>query len=328
MTALVVGANGQLGFLVAQQLAASGVRVVGSVRARERATALAEAGIEIVVADLTTPQGMKPVLEGIDTVVLTANPAAPRAGDDPAAVYDGMARLVDDAVGASVRRFVLPSLSETGIDSSAPLFANRRRLETQLGGSGMTHWILRFPPFMECWLALVGSSLPLRGDDHATIGRPSPFLRLFRRATGSLVEDHGVMLVPGSPGHRNSFLSVADAARACVQCLSRDDLAGMTLEVGGPEPLSWTDIADIFAEVLDRRVRILSTPAPVYAAAATLLRPIAKVPAATMTLNRALAVSESVYPPGGGILAPDSLTSVRDFIAAKSALPRTLPVVP
>jgi uncharacterized protein YbjT (DUF2867 family) len=329
MTALVVGANGQLGFLVAEQLAARGEPVLGSVRTPARGAGLAEAGVEVVVTDLAAPDGLRWVLERVDTVVLTANPAVPRSGDDPAAVYAGMGRLVRDAAAAGVRRFVLPSVSETDIDASAPLFANRRYLETQLTAIGIPHSIIRFPPFMECWLALIGSSLPLRGEPRATIGRPSPFLRLFRRATGSLVEDHGLMLVPGSPANRNSFIIVtdADAARACVECAVGPARAATTLQVGGPQALTWKDIAGIFSEVLDRRVRIVSTPAAVYAAAATVLGPVAKVPAATMALNRALAVSETVYPPGGGILAPSTMMSVRDVLRAKSALTKDLPTV-
>ena len=56
----------------------------------------------------------------------------------------------------------------------------KRDLEKKLLRKASASWVLRLPPFMESWFALVGSSLPLRGEPNATIGRPSPFLRRFR----------------------------------------------------------------------------------------------------------------------------------------------------
>ncbi|HET6967641.1 MAG TPA: hypothetical protein VFI44_05160 [Ornithinibacter sp.] len=188
--------------------------------------------------------------------------------------------------------------------------------------------ILRFPPFMECWLALVGSSLPLRGEPNATIGRPSPFLRRFRRATGSMVEARGMMLVPGPTSHRQAFIAVPDVAAACVAAVSRADLGGRTIEVAGPEVLSWVDVAETFSRVLGRRVRAVSTPAGVFAVAAAVLRPVAPVPSRTMALNRFMGASETVWePPGGGLVDPSTMTTVEEFLGRKAALPAALPVV-
>ena len=65
-----------------------------------------------------------------------------------------------------------------------PTMRAKRHLEEQLSRGSAESWILRLPPFMEAWFALVGSSLPLRGEPNATLGRPSPFLRRFRALTG------------------------------------------------------------------------------------------------------------------------------------------------
>ena len=328
MNVLVVGANGQLGAACCRALVADGHTVRGSVRRPDRAAGLGLDGVELVQADLARDPDLDALLDGVEAIVLTANTAAPRAGDDLARFGQGVHDLLRAAGRAGVTRVVLPSLPVTQVDEHVPFAAERRRVEDAVLAAVPASVILRFPPFMECWLALAGSSLPLRGEPNATVGRPSPFLRRFRRATGSMVEARGVMLVPGPTSHRQAFIAVPDAAAACVAAVSRPDLAGRTIEVGGPEVLSWTDVAEIFSRVLGRRVRAVSTPARVFAVAAAALRPVAEVPSRTMALNRFLGTSESVWEPGGGgLLDPATMTSVAELLTRKAALPATLPAV-
>ncbi|QZY28854.1 SDR family oxidoreductase [Nocardioides coralli] len=327
MRVLVVGANGDVGSRTCAALLDRGVEVRGSVRELARGDGQAEQGVELVEADLTGSEGWMPALVGVDAVVLTANPVVPRRGDDPREVVAGTSRLIDDIQLAGVRRVVLASVPVGGVDDRVPFIRSRRRLEQRLFESGLETAILRFPPFMGAWLALVGSSIPLRGAMHNTIGRPSPFLQTFRRATGTLVEDRGVMLVPGSPSMRNAFIDEADVALSLAHAATADTAPDAPLEVGGPEVLTWRDVADTYAELLGRRVRILSTPAPVYAGLAALMRPAGVVPAHTMGLNRYLASTEAAYAPGGPGLDPSSMTTVRDYLLTKLAMSPELPEV-
>ena len=233
MNVLVVGANGQLGAACCRALVAEGHTVRGSVRsARARGAGLD--GVELVEADLARDPDLDALLAGIEAVVITANIAAPRAGDDLARFTEGEHRLIDAAGRLGVTRIVLPVGARSHVDAHVPIAAERRRLlEEHVPAAVPGSVILRFPPFMEVWLALVGSSLPLRGEPHATIGRPSPFLRTFRGATGSTVEKRGLMLVPGPTSYRQAFIAVADVAAACAAAAVRDeDLAGRTIEVG------------------------------------------------------------------------------------------------
>jgi len=121
---------------------------------------------------------------------------------------------------------------------------------------------------------------------------------------------------------------VADAAAACVNALGRDDLAGETVDVGGPQVLTWVDVARVFSDVLGRRVRAVSTPAAVFAVMASLLRPVAPVASRTLALNRFVGASETAWtPPGGGLVDPSAMTTVEQFLRTKAALPATLPKV-
>jgi uncharacterized protein YbjT (DUF2867 family) len=328
MRVLVVGANGQLGSRSCGTLLAAGHDVRGTVRSADRGAALAGAGIEVVEADLTTRERWTQALDGVEAVLLTANAVAPRSGDRPTEVDAGCRRLVDDAARAGVGRFVLVSVPETAVDDKVPTMRERRALERHVIESGMPYSILRFPPFMECWLALVGSSLPLRGEPNATIGRPSPFLRQFRRGTGTLVERHGVMLVSGPASHRHAFISVDDVATACASAVDAPEVLNRAVEVGGPEVLTWTGVAEVFGRVLGRKVRTVSTPGAVYAALSVVSAPVAKVPSATFGLNRYMASCQTPWAPGGGgLVDPATMVTVETFLAAKADLPEQLPSV-
>lgn len=326
MDVLVVGANGQLGAACCRRLVAAGHPVRGSVRSLDRAAGLD--GVELEVADLATDLDLDPLLSGVESLIITANTAAPRAGDDPARFIAGEHRLIDAAARAGVSRIVLPSVPATQVDAHVPIAADRRGLEEHVRSAVPGSVILRLPPFMEVWLALVGSSLPLRGEQHATIGRPSPFLRRFRAATGSTVEQRGLMLVPGPVTHRQAFIAVPDAAAACIAAVGRDDLAGRTIDVAGPQVLTWVEVAEVFSDVLGRRIRAVSTPAAVFAVMAAVLRPIAPVPSQTMALNRYMGSSETAWTDaGGGLVDGSSMTTVEQFLRTKAALPAALPVV-
>jgi uncharacterized protein YbjT (DUF2867 family) len=329
MRVLVVGANGQLGARCCERLLSSGHEVRAVVRTLERGRRLASMGAEVVLGDLARGDGLREHLAGVQAVVVTANPVVPRAGDDAHAVEAGLLRLVDAAATSGARRVVLVSLPDLEPSQAPPMVVARRRLEQHVLERVPESVIPRFPPFMEVWIALVGSSIPLRGEEFATLGRPSPFLRMFRKGTATLVEDRGLMLVPGSPDLRNAFIAIDDVAAVCVQAVDDPALAGRLLDVAGPEVLTWRDVASTYEAVLGRRVRIVSTPAVVYAVAAAALRPLAAVPSQTMALNHFIATTETNWPDaGGGVLDPREMTTLREFLTAKAALPPDLRDVP
>ena len=329
MVVMVVGGNGQLGSRVCQKLLESGLAVRGSVRTDQRGADLRAAGGEVVIADLASSAGLRAVLDGVSTVVLTANPVAPRRGDDTRATHAGMSRLVDDCVRAGVRRFVLPSVPVGPVDAKVPPIAARRALEQRLLAADIESAVLRFPPFMEVWFALVGSSLPLRGETNATVARPSGFLRAFRAMTATLVEKHGLMLVPGGTSRRHAFIAMCDVVTAVVDAVMVDRVPAAPVEIGGPEVLTWTQVANTYSEVLGRRVRTLATPALVYEGAAKALAPVSPVAAATMALNHFMAASDTPWEPGRcGVLDPDQMTTVREFLTQKVALTAAGPTAP
>ena len=290
---LVVGATGQLGSLVVRHLRADGADVRAMVRDPATAADLAATGATLAVADLGSPETLDAALVGVTAVVATANAVAPiRPGDSAEAVDAGYSELVRRAARSGVSRFVLASVPATPLDERVPVARTKRRTEQLLAESGMSWLSLRMPPFTEVWLALVGSELPLRGEERTTLTRAYPTLRRFRRLTGRTVDRHGVMVVPGPASARQAFLSVHDAAAALAAAV-RPESGNGPVDLGGPESLSWTDVAAIYGRVLGRRVRVVSQPAAFFAVAQRLFGRVAPSLAGVMGLNRLLATSQT-----------------------------------
>jgi uncharacterized protein YbjT (DUF2867 family) len=320
---LVVGATGQLGSLVVRRLREEGKQVRAMVRDPASASDLAATGAELAVADLGRPGTLDQALDGVDAVVATANAIAPIRRSDSAAVVDvGYAELVRRAERAGVRRFVLASVPETPLDQAVPVARSKRRTEQLLAASGLSWVSLRMPPFSEVWLALVGSEIPLRGEQRTTLGRAYPTLRRFHRVTGRTIERRGVMVVPGPSSARQAFLSVHDAAAGLTGAVRRDAGEG-PVDLGGPESLSWTDVAGIYERVLGRRVRVVSQPPGTFAVGQRVLAPVAPALAGVMGLNRLIATSETDWETTetAARLGLRRRRTVEEILREKAALP-------
>jgi uncharacterized protein YbjT (DUF2867 family) len=320
---LVVGATGQVGSLVVHHLRATGAPVRAMVRDPAAAADLAATGAELAVADLGHPETLDAALDGVTAVVATANAVAPiRRGDSAAVVDSGYAELVARAGRSGVSRFVLASVPVTALDEQVPVARTKRRTEQLLTESGLSWLSLRMPPFSEVWLALVGSELPLRGEERTTLARAYPTLRRFRRLTGRTVERHGVMVVPGPASARQAFLSVHDAAAGLAAAV-RPGTGDGPVDLGGPESLSWSDVAAIYSRVLGRRVRVVSQPAAAFAVAQRVFSPVAPSLAGVMGLNRLMATSQSDWDTRAAAdrLGLGPRRTVEEILRAKAALP-------
>lgn len=320
---LVVGASGQLGTRIVQRLAAAGEPVRALVRATSRQAHLALPGVERLSGDLRDADSLARACAGAGAVIATANAVAPTHGSSFANVEDrGYAALLQACRAQRCGRFVFVSVPLTAHDALVPLFRSKRLIEARLAASGLEHAVLRAGPFMDDWFALVGSRLPARGDAAPLIDRRWPFLQAFMGAVGGLVERRGLALVPGSPQHRNAFVSVDDVAAALIAARHHPAARNATLDFGGPERLSWHEVAACFAEVLGRPVRARGMPAALFRAQQLLMAPFSEAAANIMGLNWLAAQGLPVNDQGQtaaqlGLPAP---ITARQFLRAKAAL--------
>ena len=322
---LVVGATGQLGNLVVCRLREQGHEVRALVRsAGPAANRLADTGTDLALGDLRDPVSLHRAVRGVRAVVATANVVAPtRPGDTSTAVERrGYDALLEAAEQAGVGRFVFASVPVTPLDAQIPQFASKRHVERRLAVLGISSLALRMAPFTELWLALVGSELPLRGEAQATLDRAYPFMHTFRRLSGRTIESHGRLVVPGPASNRNAFISVHDVATLLAAAVDVPDLSG-AVDVGGPEALSWADVATIFGDVLHRPVHVVSLPGGMFTASQRLLAPVAPAAANIMGMNRAVATTQTDWETSGvtSRLGLSTLRSVRQVLTEKAALP-------
>lgn len=318
---LVVGASGQLGTRIVQRLSAAGRSVRAMVRPTSQVSHLNLPGVELVTADLMQPTTLDAACREAGAVIATANAVAPTHGSTFETVDDlGYAALIDACVRHGCRRFVLISVPVTPHDEAVPLFRTKRLIEQRLRASGLDYAILRAGPFMDDWFALIGSALPARGDAAPLIRRRWPFLQQFVRATGQLIDRHGIALVPGSADTRHAFIAIDDVASALIAAVDHPMLRKETRDLAGPEMLSWGEVAALFAEVLRRPVRVVGVPGAVFRLQQILINPFSAPAANIMGLNWLASTTLPVTNDGTLSLLGVSPTDARRFLCVKAAL--------
>lgn len=318
---LVVGASGQLGTRIVQQLVAGRRPVRAMVRATSLAAHLRQPGVELVVADLMQPETLDAACGGAGAVIATASAVAPTHGSTFESVDDrGYAALIDACARHRCGRFVLISVPVTSHDAAVPLFRTKRMIEQRLAASGIEHAVLRAGPFMDDWFALIGSALPARGDAAPLIRRRWPFLQQFVGATGQLIDRHGIALVPGNAETRHAFIAIDDVAAALIGAIDHPALCNATRDLAGPQMLSWGDVAGLFSAVLDRRVRVLGVPGMVFRVQQLLMRPFSAEASNIMGLNWLASKTLPVKADGTLALLGVAPTEARRFLTDKAAL--------
>lgn len=142
MTILVTGATGKVGSEAVKLLREQAVPVRALVRDPGRAGALAEAGAEVVVGDLTEPASLDKALAGV-TSVLLVSPAVPAQE----------LNVVDSAVRAGVAHIVKVT-SKASADSPIARRRGQTEIEAGLAASGIDHTLLRANAYMQNVLIL------------------------------------------------------------------------------------------------------------------------------------------------------------------------------
>ncbi|WP_077033196.1 SDR family oxidoreductase [Pelomonas sp. KK5] len=219
MSILVTGSTGRIGSHVVQQLAASGADVRALTRAPEKANF--PAGVAAVRGDLLDAHAMRQALDGVKTLFLLVS----NAPDELTQAINtlGLARL------AGVQGIVYLSVTRSSVFTDVSHFTAKHAVERMIE----------------------------QFDLPATVLRPSYFFQNDATLEGPLTRA-GLYVSPvGSKGV--SMIDVRDIADAAVIELLRRDRASMALprvsyELSGPDGLTGTSLAAIWAQVLGREV--------------------------------------------------------------------------
>jgi len=239
---LMVGATGVVGGMITRRLLDEDKEVRILVRRGSpssqlvqqglatSAEVLIESGAHPVHGDLRDRASLDAALEGVDTVISTANSAGRGGADNPQSVdLEGNRNLIEAAREAGVGRFVFVSLLGADPDHPSPFVRAKAQSEAALRDSGTEYTIIAPTAFMELWVAMV-------------VGMPA-------------LQSRPVTLV-GEGRRRHSFVSNRDVAAFAVAALDNPAARNDYLAIGGPEPLTWLDVVATYERVLDRSIPV------------------------------------------------------------------------
>lgn len=258
---LVVGASGQLGGAVLEQLNLGGRDTLAFVRPKSSFIAPDFQHLETVRGDLADFDSVDQACSQAEQVIATVSSIVPgkqdRFGIDDIKHYENLLRACRKN---HIRQLVYISAFPSPFDDQVPEFRIKRQIEQLIIASGVPYTIFRAAAFMDIYYAVMGSSSVMDGVAQPTLLRGYWLTRLYSYITSGLLEKRGIAILPGNGQVRQAFITVHDVAAFMIRALQLPQTIDRTIDLGGPELISWADVADVYATLLDRKVRKLTAP--------------------------------------------------------------------
>jgi uncharacterized protein YbjT (DUF2867 family) len=230
LTVLVTGATGFVGGRLVPALVEQGHRVKAMTRHPETYDGPGEA----VAGDVSDPGSLAEPLDGVDVAIYLVHSLDDNdfeSKDADAARAFGLAA----AASGTSQIVYLGGLGKDGDDLSAHL-RSRREVERLLGESGVPVTVLR--------AAIVVGAGGISWE-----------------MTRQLVKNLPVMVVPKWAATRTQPIALADVVRYLAGVVGREEAYGKAFEIGGADQLSYTDMLQQAAEVINgRRVPVVTVP--------------------------------------------------------------------
>jgi uncharacterized protein YbjT (DUF2867 family) len=114
----------------------------------------------------------------------------------------------------------------------------------------------------EFWKAKAATEeyLKASGLDYVIL-RPSAFMDLYAHdLIGAAVLRRKTVFILGTGTTQRNMIAVADVARAAIEAVTRDDLAGRTIEIGGWENVTEREVAALYAQSAGVPCKVRSLP--------------------------------------------------------------------
>lgn len=235
---LVLGAMGNVGAEVVKALQAQGVRVRAGDLAPERVTqrfgeTVEAAPVEAVAFNFSQPETFGPTFKGIEKAFILRPPQITNIQRD-------MIPAMDAAKAAGVKHFVFLSLIGIEQNTRVPHY----KVEEYLKASGMAYTFLRCSFFMQNLNTVHCAEIRDQDEIYVPVGKT-----------------------------RTSFIDVRDIGAVAAVCLTQPGHENKAYDLTGPEGLDYYQVADLFTQVLGRKITY-KNPSPF----AFLLRQIRKSP--------------------------------------------------
>ena len=225
---LIAGATGYLGGFVARELSGRGHFVRALARSTEKLERIRGCLDEIVEAEVTQPETLEQVCDGIDVVFSSVGITKRRDGMTFRDVdYQGNKNLLEAACRAGVKIFVYVSVFNGRSLRHLDIVQAHEDFVDELRVSGIEYAVLRPTGYF---------------SDMGEV------LEMARRGRVWLI---------GSGERRVNPIHGADLAVRCVDAIEGEK---GDIDVGGPEAMTWSQVAALAFEVLGRPARITRIP--------------------------------------------------------------------
>ncbi len=212
----MAGGTGRLGREVVGRLVDRGLPVRVLTRDPTQATDLVQRGVVVLRGNVRDPASLATACAGTSVVVSSVHGFLGTGADSPATVdRDGNANLIEAAAvaGADV---VMVSIVGAAPDSPMELFRMKYAAEQHLRARpDLLSTVVRASAFLELWMEMLRASA-------GRSGRP---------------------LVFGRGDNPINFVPVRDVAETVVHAVTDPSTRGSTLEVVGPDDLTFNELA-------------------------------------------------------------------------------------
>ena len=266
---IVTGGSGYLGSHIVKKLIEAEKPVRVMVRNRKRAeqeSRLKGLDIQSVEGDVSQPETLSSVFEGVDAVIHTVAIAIEKGGGKYEEINtQGTRNILDAAKSAGIRRFI--NISQLGADANLPFrfLASKGKAQEFVAASDLD------------WTAFRPSVI---------WGPEDEFANTFAK------------LVPLSPiiypivdkNARFQPVWVDDVAAAVVKSLDDPNTFGKEFELGGPEILSLEEIERRTLDAIGAKRLLIPFPRPILTIVVSLMEALLPTPPVTRSLLELLAV--------------------------------------
>jgi uncharacterized protein YbjT (DUF2867 family) len=264
---LVAGATGYLGGFVAREFKARGHFVRALARKVKKLDYMSDELDEIVQGEVTKPESLEHVCDGIDVVFSSVGITRQKDGLTFRDVdFQGNKNLLDAALRAGVEKFIYVSV---------------------FNGPNLLH--LDIVKAHEDFVGVLKSS----GIDYAVL-RPTGYYSDMREFLN--MAKKGRVYLVGRGDNRTNPIHGADLAKVCVDALH---LKRQEIDVGGPRVMTYREIAELAFETLGRPARITAVPEWIMKAATALTRVFSRHQGELLAFFTTAMTTDVVAPPVG-----------------------------
>jgi uncharacterized protein YbjT (DUF2867 family) len=252
---LLLGSTGFFGRGVAHKLLDAQHQLRVLVRDPMKAAGFKIRGAQVVVGDALNQAAVTAAAQGTEHIISLVAVRRNRPQSFLEVNVDGPRILAEAAKAAGVRSVIFVSAIGARLDAHHKYFTSRWMGEQELAKSGVTGTILRFA------FVLAEEGGILDAFDRATLG---PFV-----------------VIPGNGQTQMQPILREDASRCVVEAISRPELLGKIIELGGPEVVTYENIFDWYLQAREIKKSKLKLPVALMIPALTVMETLFNNPPAT-----------------------------------------------